>query len=51
MAYTCIYAPSRECDGCDRCREECEVEYDNSDFEYENDRDEAYIRYLEKEGY
>lgn len=51
MAYMCIYASSKECDGCGRCEEAREVEYDNSDFEYENDRDEAYIRFLEREGY
>lgn len=50
MAYMCVLAPSRECDGCQEC-EEHEEEYDNSDFEYEHERDEAYIRFLEKEDY
>lgn len=51
MAYMCIYAHSKECDGCGECQEKRELEYDNSDFEYENARDEAYIESLEREGY
>ena len=48
MAYTCVLAPSYECDGCQECEdirkskeqqrwEKCEAEYDYY-------RDEAYIR-------
>ena len=50
MAYMCVLAPSHECDGCQEC-EEHEEEYDNSDFERDYERDEAYISYLEREGY
>ena len=50
MAYMCVLAPSRECDGCQEC-EEHEEEYDNSDFDRDYERDEAYIRFLEKEDY
>ena len=50
MAYMCVLAPSQECDGCQECEEQ-KQEYDNSDFERDYERDEAYISYLEREGY
>ena len=47
MAYTCVLAPSHECDGCQEC-EETKTQYDRRwDCEYDND--EEYCRYLEKE--
>ena len=46
MAYTCIYVPSRECDGCGECEEE-KNEYDPRwDCEYDND--EEYCRYCDR---
>lgn len=40
MAYTCIYAPSHECDGCGECQEEKEQTYDPRwDKEYDNDEE------------
>lgn len=46
MAYMCIYHPSRECDGCDECRQEPEHEYDPWDAPY--DEDEEYCRYCDR---
>ena len=47
MAYTCVLAPSHECDGCQEC-EQTNDKYDPRwDREYDND--EEYCRYLEKE--
>lgn len=43
MAYMCVLAHSRECDGCMEC-EDRQEHYDNSDSEYENYRDEMYLR-------
>lgn len=43
MAYMCVLAPSQECDGCEEC-EDRQEHYDNSDSEYENYRDEMYLR-------
>jgi len=51
MAYMCIYASSQECNGCGTCQEKREIEYDNSDFERDYERDEAYIDFLEREDY
>jgi len=48
VAYMCVIHTSSECNGCQACEEIIE-EYDNSDFERDYDRDEAYIRFLEKE--
>ena len=45
--YTCIYAPSRECDGCDRCREEQEEQYDPR-WDREYDYDEEYCNYCDR---
>ena len=45
MAYTCIYAHSRECDGCGEC--EKKEQYDPRwDCEYDND--EEYCRECER---
>lgn len=46
MAYTCVLAPSRECDGCQEC-EETKRGPDPWDEDY--DRDDDYCRYLESE--
>lgn len=47
MAYTCVLAPSHECDGCQEC-ENTNSNYDhNWDVEY--DHDEEYTRYTERE--
>ena len=48
MAYMCVLAPSMECNGCGTCQEDREIEYDNSDFEYEYARDDEYIREQEE---
>ena len=52
MAYTCVFAPSHECDGCDQCRQDEEWRPDPRwDCEYDND--EEYCRYcdsLDEEG-
>jgi len=48
VAYMCIYASNHECDGCDRCREEPEEEFDPRwDREYDND--DEYCERLERE--
>ena len=46
MAYTCVLAPSRECDGCQEC-EQNNNRPDPWDMDY--DEDEDYCRYVDKE--
>ena len=48
MAYTCVLAPSHECDGCQEC-EENENKYDPR-WDCEYDHDEDYVRSIEREG-
>lgn len=50
MAYMCVLAHTKECDGCLECEQVAE-EYDNSDFEHDYKRDEDFIRYIEREEY
>ena len=47
MAYMCVLAPSRECDGCEEC-EEIKQEPDIWDV-IEADNDEEYCRFCERE--
>ena len=47
MAYTCVLAPSHECDGCQEC-EDRKTE-DDWDGDFDRKRDDAYLRYLERE--
>ena len=46
MAYTCVLAPSHECDGCQEC-EQGNRPSKRWDEEYDND--EEYTRYIERE--
>lgn len=48
MAYMCVLAPSKECDGCEECEEKEEAYDPRWDCEY--DHDEEYCRYCEREG-
>jgi len=42
MAYTCVFAPSIECDGCGECEED-RTKYDSRwDCEYDNDEEAIY---------
>lgn len=47
MAYMCVLAPSRECDGCG----ECEENRDKPDkrWDLEADYDDEYCRYCDRE--
>lgn len=47
MAYMCVFAPSRECDGCGECDEV--KERPDSRWDVEADRDEEYCKYLDRE--
>lgn len=48
MAYTCVLAPSHECDGCQDCEDirksKEQQRWDKYEAEYNYYRDEAYIR-------
>lgn len=46
MAYTCVLAPSHECDGCQECEE---TKRDPDPWDEDYDRDDDYCRYLESE--
>lgn len=52
MAYTCVLAPSHECDGCGECDEERKTKADwleeKYEAEYDNYRDAEYERYCER---
>lgn len=48
MAYTCVLAPSLECDGCGEC--ECEHgERPDARWDLETDYDDKYCDYCERE--
>ena len=44
MAYTCVLAPSHECDGCQECEQ-----VNNRPDPWDYDEDEDYCRYVERE--
>ena len=46
MAYTCVFIPSHECDGCGECQENEDTRDPRWDKEYDND--EEYVRELER---
>lgn len=46
MAYTCVLAPSHECDGCQECEQGARPDA-RWDCEYDNDED--YCRFADKE--
>lgn len=45
MAYTCIYAPSHECDGCGDCDKDRDCP---DEWAEEYDEDEEYCRYCDR---
>lgn len=51
MAYTCVLAPSRECDGCQECENEHKSRADwlweKQEAEYDGRRDDMYLDYKE----
>ena len=56
MAYMCILAPSQECDGCEACKEDMtDKEYMRRwvkmEEEYDNYREEEYMKEAERNGY
>lgn len=52
MAYTCVLAPSHECDGCGECEERKQSRdewlWEKQEEEYDNYKDLEYERYLER---
>ena len=56
MAYMCVLAPSHECDGCEACKEDMtDKEYMRRwvkmEEEYDNYREEEYMKEAERNGY
>lgn len=50
MAYRCVLAPSKECDGCEECKEYDESEYINKlETEYDWYKEEQYLESIESE--
>jgi len=52
MAYMCVLAPSRECDGCEECKEyipdeEYRRRWEKAEADYDSYRDEMFIREME----
>ena len=47
MAYMCVLAPSRECDGCEECEEIRDVP--DIRWDVEADNDEEYCKFCERE--
>lgn len=48
MAYTCVLAPSRECDGCEECESITRYDRWDDDSEYDRYKDKEYIREEER---
>lgn len=52
MAYTCVLAPSHECDGCGECEERKQSReewlWEKQEEEYDKYRDDEYERFLER---
>ena len=46
MAYTCVLAPSHECDGCQECEQ---GKRPDPRWDEEYDHDEEYTRFIERE--